>query len=103
MKAQFEAKYQEIAEEMQQKPWMQVVPKASTLRKEWNVDRWIAGGFSTYAVERMNGKNSDEAMDYTKKMHRNADFDNPATMEETKPIADTPEARAHFEKLVRGR
>ena len=103
MQTKFEAKYQELAEELKLRPWMQVIPKASQLSKDWNVDRWAAGAFSTYAVERMNGKSEDEAMAYTKKMNQRADFDNPPSREALKPIADTDAARKQFEQMVTGR
>lgn len=100
MQDKFEAKYQEIAEEMATRPWMQVVPRMPELKKEWNVDRWVAGSFSTYAVERMNGKSVDEAMNYTAKVNQRANLENLPAIEEHKPFADTLEAKAHFEKLA---
>lgn len=100
MEERFESKYQQIAEEMKNQPWMQVVPRMPELKQEWNVDRWVAGSFSTYAVERMNGKSIDEAMAYTAKANQRANLENPPAMEEKKPFADTPEAKAHFERLA---
>ena len=103
MKNKFEAKYQELAEEMKARPWMQVIPRSPQLQEEWGVDRWIAGAFSTYAVERMNGKSEEEAMAYTRKLNRRADFDSHGQPEKPEPIKDTPEGKAQFDKMVRGR
>lgn len=101
MKDKFEAKYQELAEELKVKPWMQVIPRTPQLQVEWNVDRWVAGSFSTYAVERMNGKSESEAMAYTRKINQRADFDNPGKPAAMRQIANTPEAKQLFDKLVK--
>ncbi len=101
MLERFENKYQEIAEQMKSQPWMQVMPRTSELRKLWNVDRWVAGAFSTYAVERMNGKNEEDSLAYAQKMNFRADLSDPAGIETERTFKDTPEAKNHFDKLAR--